>query len=222
MFESAMVYTGLVLALAGAVLAVRPIRRLGVTTRRRGLLIAGSGVLLALIGLVMPSFESRVSRTATRLDEFAPAWQFHERHTIRIAAPPERVYAAVRQVRADEILLFRTLTAIRRGGRPLPPGILNPGTRASLIAVALRGGFVLLAEDVPRELVIGTVIAAPPGTRGTLTPQVFRKELPPGFVLATMNFAVAADGPGRSFVSTETRVFANSPAARRTFAAYWR
>ena len=37
-----------------------------------------------------------------------------------------------------------------------------------------------------------------------------------------MNFMVTADGPGRSLVSTETRVFANSPSARRQFATYWR
>ena len=37
-----------------------------------------------------------------------------------------------------------------------------------------------------------------------------------------MNFAITPDGPDRSFVSTETRVFANSPSARRRFAVYWR
>jgi hypothetical protein len=33
-------------------------------------------------------------RFRTRLDEFFPAFQFHEVHGISIAAPPERVYAA--------------------------------------------------------------------------------------------------------------------------------
>jgi len=79
-----------------------------------------------------------------------------------------------------------------------------------------------LADDAPRELVIGTVVMAPRGTRGALTPQVFRLDVPPGFALATMNFAVRPDGKGGSVVSTETRVFASSPAARRRFAAYWR
>ena len=37
-----------------------------------------------------------------------------------------------------------------------------------------------------------------------------------------MNFLVTPDGPASSIVSTETRVFANSPEARRRFAAYWR
>src|SRR6266550_2158546 len=79
-----------------------------------------------------------------------------------------------------------------------------------------------LAEDAPRELVIGTIVIAPPGTRGSLSPEVFQKPLPPGFAIAAMNFLVTPNGPGRSLVSTETRVFANSPSARRQFSAYWR
>ncbi|HEY8183086.1 MAG TPA: hypothetical protein VII32_12660, partial [Thermoanaerobaculia bacterium] len=67
-----------------------------------------------------------------------------------------------------------------------------------------------------------TVIVVPRGTHGTLTPQVFQKRLRPGFVLAVMNFAVRPIGAGRSLVTTETRVFANSVAVRRGFAAYWR
>ena len=114
------------------------------------------------------------------------------------------------------------MTWIRRGGRAAPPSILNAGGGEPLIDVALRGGFVRLADDAPKELVIGAVVAAPPGTRGRLTPDTLRHTLPPGFAVATMNFLVTADGPDGSLVSTETRVFANSPAARRRFAAYWR
>jgi hypothetical protein len=222
MIESALVYAGFVLGAAGVLLVMRPIRSLGVPTRVRGLLVVGAGVLAAGIGFALPASESRVNRVETRLDEFAPAWQFREFHTLRVAAPPARVFEAVERVRAGEIGLFHALTWIRRGGRPLPPGILNPGDREPLLDVATRHGFVCLARDVPRELVIGTVVLAPPGTRGALTPRVFRESLPPGFALAAMNFAVAADGPGRSRLSTETRVHANGPAARRRFAAYWR
>ncbi len=125
-------------------------------------------------------------------------------------------------VRADEIRLFHTLTWIRRGGRAAPPSILNAGSRESLIDVATRSGFVRLAEDSPREVVIGTVVVAPTGSRGSLTPDVFQRPLPPGFALATMNFLVTPNGPDRSIVSTETRVFATSAGARRRFALYWR
>lgn len=213
MLGSAVVYLGLIVAFAGFVSIVRK--------RRRALPLFAAGLALAFLGLLLPARERRIAHAETHLDEFAPVWQFHEVHTMRVDAPPARVYDAILQVRADEIALFRTLTWIRRGGRKLPESILNAGDRASLIDVATRSGFIYLADDPPREMVIGTVIAAPRGTRGTLTPDVFRATLPPGFTLASMNFVVRPDGTG-SVVSTETRVFANSAAGRWRFAAYWR
>ncbi len=222
MFGSATVYAGLLITLAGLILAIRPNARLRVPSRRRALAAAGAGALITASGLLAPTFESRVTRASARIDEFAPAWQFREVHTIEIGASADRVYDAIKRVRADEIFLFRTLTWIRRAGKPLPPGILHPGTEGALIDVATRGGFVRLADDHPRELVIGAVVVAPPGTRGPITPATFREPLPPGFALATMNFLVTPDGPNASIVSTETRVWANSDAARRRFAPYWR
>jgi hypothetical protein len=177
---------------------------------------------LVLIGFRLPVSERRITRAETQLDRFAPAWQFREVHSLGIAAPPARVYEAIQRVRADEIFLFRALTWIRRGGRATPPSILNAGNRESLIEVATSSGFVRLAESMPHELVIGTVVIAPEGARGTLTPQVFQQRLPPGFALAAMNFLVTPDGAGGSVVVTETRVFANSPDAQRRFATYWR
>lgn len=156
----------------------------------------------------------------TRLDELMPAWQFREFHSLKVAAPANRAFAAIRAVRADEIFLYSTLTWIRRGGRRFPEGVLNAGDREPLIDVALRGGFVRLAEDVPRELVIGTAVRTPPGARDSLTPQLFLRP-PAGYTLAAMNFLVTPHGPNASIVSTETRVFANGRSARRRFAAYW-
>ncbi len=222
MLGSAIVYSGLVITAAGLILSIKPIERLHVTSRSQGLVIVGIGALLVGIGLRLPAPESRVPRAETRLDEFMPAWQFRERHTLRIAAPAARVFDAIRDVRANEIALFKTLTWIRRGGRRMPESILNAGDSTPLLDVATRNGFIYLADDAPRELVVGTVVVAPPGGRGTLTPQTFKARLAPGFALAAMNFLVTPDGPNASFVSTETRVFANSAAARRRFAGYWR
>jgi hypothetical protein len=225
MFGSLLVYSGLVLACAGLVNMVRPIRTARIRSRRQALTLAGASLLMTGTGLLAPTVESRAGRNSSRLDEFAPVWQFHEVHALRIDAPPSRVFDAIRRVRADEVFLFRTLTWLRRGGRPMPASILNAPAGASLIDVALEGGFVRLAEDAPRELVVGTVVIAPAGARrrvGPLTPERFRQPLPPGFALGIMNFLVTPDGPGGSIVSTETRVFANNAAARRQFASYWR
>src|SRR5687767_4404147 len=152
MFGSAVLYSGLIVAVMGLVLTLKPIARLRVPTRRRALGVVAVGTLLSAGALFAPAFKARIPAASTRLDEFAPVWQFHEVHTLRVNAPPERIFEAIKQVRADEILLFRTLTWLRRGGRPAPANILNPGSRDPIVTVATKGGFVILAEDAPREL----------------------------------------------------------------------
>ena len=221
MSGSILVYAGLIVTVLGLALIAQPLRRLCLQNRTRASFVLGAGMLLLVIGLFAPASETRVATPRTRLDQFAPVWQFSEFHRIRVAAPPDSVYAAIKAVRADEIRLFRALTWIRRGGRPLPESILNAGDKAPLIEVALRGGFVKLADDPPTELVIGTVVHEPPGARDSLTARLFVRP-PPGYAVAAMNFRVMPDGPGSSIVTTETRVFANGTAAKRRFAAYWR
>src|SRR5438552_2737624 len=56
----------------------------------------------------------------SRLEEFAPAYEFNEVHRIRIRAPRIRIYRSFKEVTAGEITLFRTLTWIRRFGRAGP------------------------------------------------------------------------------------------------------
>lgn len=132
----------------------------------------------------------------TSLDRFVPVWQFRERHSIRITASPEAIFEAIRRVTPREIFLFRTLTFIRHPVRGGPKSILNAPPDEPLLDVATRTGFRYLADEPPREIVVGVDIS----------PEVF----------AAMNFLV--DG---SLLSTETRVFARSVKARRAFAVYW-
>lgn len=222
MLGSTILYSGLVIALAGLLIALTPLRRRLRMTRLRGLMMAAIGTAMVAGALRAPTTESRVAAPETRLDEFAPAWQFREHHSLRIAAPPARVYEALKRVSADEIVLFQALTWIRRRGRQLPASMMNAPAGQPIIEVATGSGFVLLADDPPRELLVGAMVVAPPGGRFQPTPDTFRSPLPPGFALATMNFLVAADGPAASLISTETRVFASSDDARRRFAPYWR
>lgn len=223
MLASTVVYLGLMIAVAGLVFFVKPIRWLRIPTRRRAVAIAGVGVVMVGIALLLPVSESRITRVETRLDEFAPVWQFREFHATSIDAPPARVFEAIKRIRPDEIFLFGTLIWIRSGGQPPPQNVLDAAKHfESLIDIATHSTFVYLADDPPREFVVGTVVGWPPGARRTITPELFQKPLPPGFTLATMNFRVTSDGGSGSVVSTETRVFANSSSARRRFAAYWR
>ena len=206
---SAAVYLGFLTAIAGVVLRVPT--------------LAASGILVGLIVLVLPAPERHSTLPKSRLDEFIPVWQFAEFHTVHIAAPPASVFDEIKRVRADEIFLFRTLFWIRMGGRPARKAHPDaPARTASLIDVATRGTFVYLADDAPREFVIGTVVRWPTAAREPVTPSYFQRTLPPGFVLTAANFIVTPDGSGGSIVSTETRVHANSPSARRNFAVYWR
>jgi hypothetical protein len=221
MLGSAVVYSGLVLTCVGLLALVRPLSTPLLASRLRGLVLAVTGLSVSTAGLLLPAFDARPVHASTRLDEFAPLWQFHEVHTIRIAAPPARVFEAIRQVRADEIAFFQTLTWIRRGGRPMPPGILNAASTRPLLDVATGSEFIWLAVDPPRELVVGVIVGRPAGVRLRATPALIMAP-PPGFSVATMNFRVTPDGPGGSLVSTETRVCAGSAGARRQFAAYWR
>ena len=220
MLASALFYIGAVAAIAGLVMSVKPIARFRIHSRRRALALAAGGLLTAGGALMAPASEARVVRAATRLDEFVPVWQFRELHSRRIDASPAAAYAALRRVRRDDILLFQTLTWIRRGGRSVPPGMLNAGNERPIIDVALSGGFVLLADDGPRELVIGAIVDAPTGASRPRSADIIRQP-PAGYSVAVMNFLLTPDGSG-TIVSTETRVFSNGPETRRRFARYWR
>jgi hypothetical protein len=220
MWASTLFYSGVLATAGGVVLAIRSLRRRHAALGRRGLLVAGVGALLSGVSLILPTREHSARRDGTMLDELVPEWQFDERHSRRIAAPPERVFEAIRQVRVDEIALFQTLTWIRRGGRDLPPSILNAGTDAPMIDIAIAGGFLRLADVPPRELVLGTAVIVPAGR--SVSPDLFRRPPPPGFALAAMSFLVTPDDSGGSIVSTETRVAAGDASTRRRFAAYWR
>jgi hypothetical protein len=187
-FDSIVLYAGGVITLAALL------------TRRWRLAAAGTAAMA--MALAFPVWEKRIERRNSRLDDLMPIWQVNEVHAIDVAAPPAKTFDAIRKVTADEIAFFHTLTSIRRLGRSAPASIMNAPRNEPILDVALRTSFVLLADDAPREIVVGTRIA--PGT------------------LAAMNFLVAPDGRGGSRVTTETRVYSKTQLAAQQFAVYWR
>jgi hypothetical protein len=219
-----LVYGGLLVTLLGAISVVWPLRLLAIRSRATGVLVLFCGVLIFVIGATLPADETRVATARTKLDEFAPVYQFSESHSIQIGASKERVYEAIRQVTAGDIKLLRTLTWIRRLGRDTPPGILNAPQNQPVLEVALHSGFLLLADDPDREIVIGALVRAPAGWRPNKkpTPDDFKSLNAPGFALASMNFRIEEAEPDRCVVITDTRVFATDPSSRRKFGEYWR
>lgn len=221
---STIFYCGSIAILIGAWAIVRPLPRLRLRGRGRAVrLVIVAAMAVAAVWTITPGLTTSAPRRS-RIDDFAPEFQFREHHEIRIHAPAERVYAAIRAVTANEIALFQTFTWIRRFGRPGPESILNAPERRPILDVAVTGGFLLLADDPPREVVVGAAVIRPRDLRlgGPPTPELFKEIRQPGLAKATMNFLVEPDGPSACRVVTETRVFATDPRTLRRFTGYWR
>ncbi len=202
MLLSVVLYVALLIAAIGALSVLRPLRFIGIRTRVASAQLFGAALLVAVIIMAWPARESHAAVKRTRLDEAMPRWQFEEFHSTHVAAPPEKVFAAIHAVTADEILWFRTLTAIRRGFRRTPESILNPRKDAPILDVATSRGFRYVADESPHEVVVRARVAA--GAE------------------AMMNFVVTPDSHGGSNVSTETRVYAANKRSEHLFAMYWR
>ena len=231
MLGSALFYTGAVAAAAGLLSVIRPLRWLGIRTRRRGTLVAAAGAVLALGAMLLPASVRATTARDTLIDRWLPEWQCGEYHERRMRGSAREVFAAIRRVRSSDIFLFHTLTFIRNPGRrDQGEHILNPPSDKPILEVALAGGFVLLGEDADRELLLGTVVIAPPaivraaqqGTGPSLDPERFRRLGRPGFARAVMNFRVIQELDGWTRVTTETRVHAVDRETARRFARYWR
>ncbi len=224
MFAVALVYLGLMTTLGGASLIKSPAFA-GIRSRRQGAFIFVLGLLIVVAGWTLPARDVRVANVQTQLDQVAPVYQFSEVHSIRVGAPKDRVYRAIKEVTPNEILFFRTLTWIRRLGQPGPESILNAPEHLPILEVATRTGFVLLSEEPNREIVLGTAVVVPRGLQLNRrpTPEDLKTAVhQPGFAIATMNFLVQDAGTGACTVTTETHVYATDARTRRRFAVYWR
>ena len=217
-----LIYAGLLLLLAGLLSLVRPLRFLRIRNRREAAAVFAGGLILAIGGAALPAPLERASGPRTLLDDFVPAYQFHESHSARIRASRDAVDRAMRMVTAKEIRFFRTLTWIRspRLSRSRET-ILAPSADRPILDVALGSGFLLLAHEPGRELVFGTILGLP-FTADRPRAAGFGAFDRPGFCKVAMNFLLREQGDGEILLTTETRIFATDSPARRRFAVYWR
>lgn len=224
MILSTILWAGLFAALIGLVGLVRPMRFLGIRTRSAAAWVLAASLGAILLALVWPARSYR-SEGILAIDRFMPVYHFHEFHETRVHASPAEVYQAIREVRPDEIRFLKPLMRIRS----LPS--LFTGRRRQrpdgrpLLDLATGSSFLYLAQEPPREILVGTVgrfwRASGTSTR-VETPEAFLAFDRLGFARATMNFVVEPQDGGWSRVTTETRVFTPEPSVRLKFTIYWR
>jgi hypothetical protein len=158
-----------------------------------------------------------------RLDDFMPQWHFDEYHQTMIAAPPEVVYESIRNLDASCSPVVGLLLRLRELPLRLKKrDFKSPGLGPTLDNM-IKMGFIALADEAPRELVIGLA-----GLFWTLDLEILDlepREFPgfaqAGYAKVAANFLVTRLGPGTSRLSTETRVQCLDPKSKRGFRRYW-
>jgi len=173
---------------------------------------------------ILPDRGSGAATAGSLLNCLLPAYDFRERHAIRVEAPPTLVYAALKDLTPGEVPILGLLMALRA----LPARLLGargPERMASrpLLDRFLSGGFRVLAQEPGREIVVGVIgrfWEPRPRPRPAATAAAFTAFAEPGFAKAAMNFRLWPDGRGTR-LTTETRIHATDAAARRAFGRYW-
>ncbi|MBN1305788.1 MAG: hypothetical protein JXA13_15225 [Anaerolineales bacterium] len=163
------------------------------------------------------------------LDSYLPVYEFSEFHKIRINAPKEHVFEAIKTLPMVELsplahLMFaaRELPA-RLAGKDIPPG----QSGRPMLESMFEEGFILLEETPGKEIVFGLIgeFWKPDYGIGPQinSPQEFLVCSDPTFAKVAANLSVSETGAGKAALcTTETRIHTADPATRRKFAAYWR
>jgi hypothetical protein len=155
------------------------------------------------------------------IDRFLPDYDVVEHHAVDIDAPVDDAYRAVKELDlARSPVVLALLFA--RGLPHLFTGAVKPKRRLGLDEI-VESGFVVLAEEPGRELVLGIVGKFWQLSSGVhrIEPDEFIGFGAPGFAKAVWNFVVSTRTGGGSRVETETRVVSTDDDARRQFSRYW-
>ena len=217
---STLAYSGIVLSLCGLANLALPFRFLGIRKRAVGALILAGGVGLAIAALLWPAPIIRVAQHRTLLDDIMPEYQFSERHSARIHAPPEQVMQAVRESTFGDMKSLVTLLKIRgavlrihdTGGFLQDKRVLDAFSASGYLSggseheIVMCGGANVRAK---RRLEARTL-------------QEFADDREQGGVKIAYDFNVEDAGGGWSTISAETRVVALDDFTRRGMGRYWR
>jgi hypothetical protein len=155
------------------------------------------------------------------IDRFLPEYDVVEHHAVDVDAPVDEAYRAVKELDlARSPVVLALLFA--RGLPHLFTGAVKPKRRLGLDEI-VESGFLVLAEEPDRELVLGIVGKFWQLSSGVhrIEPEEFIGFDTAGFAKAVWNFVVSARPGGGSRVETETRVLCTDDDARRRFSRYW-
>jgi hypothetical protein len=151
------------------------------------------------------------------LGDLLPRYDVNEVHSTSIAAPPEAVMAAVREVTPREVPLMVVLMLLRTG-----PRARRLARGSTILSRFERAGFVPLREG-PEGLAYGVAgrFWRPSGGLVRLDPAEFEGYDEPGHAKGAFSFELDPRGD-RTLLTTETRVLCTDEGARRSFLRYWR
>lgn len=149
------------------------------------------------------------------LDRYLPTYDFSERHSTVVAAPREIVRRAADEWRPAQSLLWRVLFRLRGLGRL--DGTLRQWAEAA--------GFLCLADTEVEIVYAQAGRFWSPNERAALvsprTPEELLALDDPRYTVAAMSVRLEALAPDRTRLTTETRIRALGPQARRRFRLYW-
>lgn len=156
------------------------------------------------------------------IDDFLPARDVTARHSLEVGASIERVYATVRSVDLGRSGVTRALLTLRGLPRLFQSGRPAAG-RTMTLDDFVKGGFVLLGENPPREILLGLVgqFWTPTGCVERLDSDGFRNFRRAGFAKAAWNFSLEPLRSNLTRLATETRVQCLDAGSRRRFRLYW-
>jgi hypothetical protein len=135
-----------------------------------------------------------------------PVYHHGERHSIRIAASPERALAAAHETSLEDVPLVRALFRLRG---------LRAAARGPIWDALLAEGFQPFGDET--VVLVGRPWS-PQGGRRSVDDFVAFQE--PGWAKLAMNLRASPEGDGAR-LETETRVFLTDAGSRRRFGAYW-
>ena len=160
---------------------------------------------------------------------FMPVQSFRQVDRVAVAAKPERAYQVVRATDLRRLAFVRALFGLRtlpeRAAGVLRPWQRSPAGSARIEDITRPGsGFILLAEDPGREVVLGSVgkFWQPTIDFAAVTPESFTAFSEPGYGKLAWCLRVDPRQSGGAWVTVELRVGATDGESLARFRSYWR